>query len=79
MGPAESSGNGPDEVCRQDFNVGDRVMGVTRFGAFTSHLNAKVKFLLPKFGYAGAGVFLQVYLLLEQCLLQMPFIESSGL
>lgn len=34
-----------DEVS--DYNIGDKVMGVTRFGAYTTHLNLDYRYLSP--------------------------------
>lgn len=40
----ESSG-GDDDVSRYPYRPGDRVMGVTRFGAYASHLNIATPFI----------------------------------
>ncbi|MTI21716.1 zinc-binding dehydrogenase [Fulvivirga sp. RKSG066] len=31
----------------EDYNVGDRVMGVTRFGGYASHINSQVDYITP--------------------------------
>ena len=47
-----------------DYKVGDRIMGVTRFGAYTTHLNINPSYVLPlpqNWSYAeGASYLVQV-------------------